>query len=156
MLRTSERTVIDLRLTPKSWWMGQLQKVSARAQWRKLGVGTPGGVRRQDTQGLEELDMQAIQAFLKGKAPKNLRIQAKGKKKLAQFLAGPIRPISRMYSAQLCASALCCFCGDLKYGDGTPKYKTEEETKEHMFRRCPCWDKLRAPYLVALRGVDFE
>ena len=80
-------------------------------------------------QGLADLDMQATQALLKGKAPKNLRIPAKGKRKLAQFLSGSVRRLRRIYAAKLCASPPWCFRGDPKREDGSPMYRKKEETK---------------------------
>ena len=96
-------------------------------------------------EGLTCVDMQASQALYHGKVPKARKLTAPRKKFLARILTGAFSPLSRLFKAGCSPTPICPWCD-----------AGEEETKEHLFWRSPAWDHVRAPFLAALRAIDFR
>ncbi len=64
---------------PKKWRTEELRRAARMAHWKKLGMGTAAGPRRQDMQGLDAIDVETTRAILLDKAPKPFRLDAIGK-----------------------------------------------------------------------------
>ena len=95
--------------------------------------------------GLTEVDPTATMALLWDKVPQDKRLDAAGKRILERILTGAFRPLSRLWKAQRSDTPICQCCDS-----------GEEETKEHLFWRCPAWANVRESFLNKLREIGFK
>ena len=115
------------------WWEHQLRDALRISQWKEAGQ------RRDDMQGLNKwtgVDRVATLALINSPAT-----CAYEKGMLRGIISGSVRLQQRLHQANLADSALCPFCG------------LEEESLEHCFWRCPCWESIRIQSALPARDI---
>ena len=115
------------------WWEHQVRDGLRLTMWKRAGQ------RRQDMQGLADdcgVDRIATMAVCN-----SVKTEAYDAGILRSIIAGSVRLQQRLHVAGLVDSAICTFCG------------LAEETLEHCFWQCPCWDAIRNQFDIPARRI---
>ena len=115
------------------WWEHQIRDGLRLTLWKRAGQ------RRQDMQGLENdwgVDRLATMSVCNSTKTKPYDSGI-----LRSIISGSVRLQQRLHVAGLVDSAVCTFCG------------MAEETLEHCFWQCPCWDVVRSKFWIPARRI---
>ena len=108
------------------WWLHQLRDAIRCSEWRIAGE------RRGDCEGMSCLggiDRKATTFLLNSG-----KLCARDLGAMRTIITGSLRTRKRLHDAGLADSPMCEFCGE------------GEETVEHLFWQCPCWDNIRRQF----------